>query len=166
MIKPKKYLKTILLLLACILIFTTCKKYPEDGHLSLQTVKHRLTKHDWFLSKYIIEDRDSTISHMNFFTTYSATNPRDLHFTIKPFAFGTDGTAIVLFQPGQQLGYSSFSLRGKKRDVYIEFLYVNFHRISFFGEGDHEWVIRKLTKTDFIIESEFNNIKYRVELKS
>lgn len=165
-------LKIFFLFILVFGFFTTCKKYPEDKRLSLKTVKQRLTKHDWYFTKFFINERDSTLSHLNYFTTSYYSDPRVLHFKIKPFAYGTDGSVVDFyienqFQFGTAFRSTAFSLRDRKRNIHLALGYApNDPNKNFWVENDIEWVIKKLTKTDFIIEKEFNNVKYRFEFKN
>lgn len=162
-------LKIYLLLVLTFGGFTTCKKYPEDRHLSLQTVKHRLDKHDWSFSKLLVDGNDSTTVHLNRFTTSFSNNPSDIHFRVKNFSFNSNGSEIVLYLPC--LSYApfsfQFSLRPKKRKVFIgRVVNPNGSLQNFFIENDSEWEIEKLTKTEFIIVRSINNLMYRLEFKA
>ncbi len=49
----------ILFIITMLLGLITCKKYPEDGKRSWQTVKKRLTNHRWVLKEYLVNSGDS-----------------------------------------------------------------------------------------------------------
>lgn len=149
-----------------LLIFNSCRKYPEDEGLSSQTVKARLTAHDWYYNAFIVNDHDSTISHLNKFTTAYSTNTRSIHFRVKKFASGTDGSTIVHYFDNNYTGDNQFSLRDNKRKIFIGIYNSPPGSKNFWVESDLEWNIRKLTKTDFIIEKEYNDNKYRLEFKN
>jgi hypothetical protein len=48
------------ILILFVIVFCTCRKYPEDGKLSLSTSYQRLTKHPWKLININIDGADST----------------------------------------------------------------------------------------------------------
>ena len=49
--KNLKLVLSFIVSLIIMLSLTTCKKYPEDGKLSWQTVKRRMLKHSWLLKE-------------------------------------------------------------------------------------------------------------------
>jgi hypothetical protein len=164
-------LKILLLLSMIWSVFCTCKKYPENDHIYLSSIKNRLDKHDWYFSRLLVDGNDSTIVHLNRFTTSTSNEPRDLHFQIKKFAFNSEGSTLVFYIPIATSGpYSiQFSLRNHKKNVYlgtssIATMAGTFK--NFFIDNDIEWQIEKLTKTEFVLEKTINNLKYRLEFKS
>ncbi len=152
-----------------VLFFTTCKKYPENDHVYLSSIKHRLDKHEWYFSKLLVDGNDSTITHLNHYTTSYSTETRDLHFGIKTFPFNSSGSTLVFYIPVLTNGpYSiQFSLRNKKKNVFLgTHIPPTGTFKNFFIENDIEWEIKKLTKTEFIIEKTYNNTRYRLEFTS
>ena len=92
------------------------------------------------------------------------TEPRDIHFRVKPFLYNSAGSTLVLYAPSL-ISDTQFSLRNRKKRVLIGTADVAAKSYFFVGNGI-EWEIEKLTKTEFIIEKTYNNLRYRLEFKN
>lgn len=147
------------LLVFTVLLFNSCKKYPKDGHYSLQTVNKRLSG-TFILDKYIVNDIDSTnlippcvpIKYID----YGVKDGRYYYeFNSKNGLNGMDGGGLYNIINNKNDFRSSYShvLAGK-----------NILRQTPNGV-DCIWHILKLTKSEFWIKQDFNNLTYEVHLK-
>ncbi len=147
------------------LLFFKCKKYPENDHVYLTAIKNRLDKHDWYFSRMLVDGNDSTLVHLSH-TVFNTIEPSDVRFRIKAFAFNSTGSTLVLYFPAG-IASTPFSLRNKKKTVLIGTTDIATQpKTDFFIGNGIEWEIKKLTKTEFVIEKTYNDLRYRFEFKS
>lgn len=177
--KPHKAILFVALL-GFLLLFITCKKYPEDHKISLQTAKKRLRAHPWYFSKLTINGADSTMTHLHNIIP-NATKLSDFYFKVtQGINYKTDGGEIAFpFYPKPSSSYpdivSNISINKKKTiltlsggiiDNYNNGAVIPSTKNSIFyivGVSEVDWEITKLTKTDLHIKSTYDNYEVKFE---
>lgn len=143
----------------CLILFLGCKKYPEDGKISLQTVKHRLIKGEWKLQKYIINGADSS-QHVN----WSIIDVNGNLYEHKYFNLTLDllkeesREYYKSYQASGSLGVRIWYLSDKK-----DYLFLGITGEKALGvDNPAIWDISKLTKDELIIKTNKNGNNYEV----
>lgn len=157
----KTKLHILFTLLVIIILFVTCKKYPEDGHRSWQTINKRMSG-TFILDKYIVNDIDSTnlispcIATRSVLKYGKADGNYYFLFTGHGRIDGMDSDGIYGFGGSQKdIIYLSYGLNpGGDRSV-----------LEPFKGSDGGWQILKLTKDQFWIKQAYSNYKTEVHLK-
>lgn len=151
--------------------FTACKKYPEDGHFSWQMAKKRLRGHTWYMSKLYVNGADSTLVHLQQMDP-SHTNPSDFSFhLVEGMNYHTNHSKLVTTNVLKNKG-ADFDIDDKKQTLQItgnELGFISLGRIRsiFWSNSSKLWIIKKLTKTEFIMETTTtDNQLIRFEFKS
>lgn len=174
-----KFVVYITASLILILGFSACKKYPEDGKLSLHSVRYRLTKHKWILDKYTVNDKDSsshTYSYIQKITnrtiylkmenarlSFQTTKPNGYNSSlIGSFNITNDYSNDSMYISGGVGSGFDWTIHDKKIIIKIKDFY-KIHNSSSpllnqINENN-EWDIRKLTDKEFIIETHSYNGK-------
>ena len=142
-----------------ILLFTTCKKYPENNlwFKNQSNVLARGEEKPWLLDYYAVNDIDST--HAQFLEVWKK-----------------DGVAIGRLDSKDgfkclDILVGGWSLFNKKHVVVFGYSNANFQTNSsvnpnysnqrnIFIQSGLRFTIRKLTKTQFWITAEHNNLNY------
>ena len=143
---------------ALLIYLTSCKKYSEDGHVSLSTAKQRLIKKNWKLKSYLVNDVDSIsnpypyelkINNVTVDTITRDLNKIELIFDSPNKAtcndYSTSDWKLVDDKQMIHFYFNRYLLtsRGSSQSV---------HYITFPHNYSDDWKILKLTKDDFIIE--------------
>ena len=167
------YFIVIILICGCI----SCKKYPEDHKISLQTAKKRLRAHEWHFCKLYINQTDSTMTHLKNILPNSNT-PADISFKITEGIDCThdDGKIELPFHAkstGATPYYrSSISLDKKKKNLNMYPVFMNNYQKPLIPSTMNsifwipyvtKWEITKLTKTDLHFKSTYNNYEVKFE---
>lgn len=161
-----------LLLAFCIVLFTTCKKYPENKFLECVNPR-KVLEGQWYFNGYFVNDADSTMQHLKVFNP-NASNPNSITLFVTQSGSNKDifnaelkNIDIDFYGPwcsciSHAYEYEvSFTLQKNKKDLYIG---IGGGKPNIFSwEEQHGfWKIRKLTKKEFVIENELNK-KHRIE---
>lgn len=152
-----KYFKIILGAIAFLVLFSTCKKYPENGRIYLSTVKHRFESHDWFFKNLFVNGIDSTSEYAKKFDQQGTLSSIQLDLDIK-------SEKLIVNYPMSISGYIEYGIVISDKKRKMQFFEKSYER-NFFVDNDIVWNIRKLTKKDLIIEGNNDNNNYRFEFK-
>ncbi len=163
----KQFVFNIIYIISIICFFTTCKKYPKNWLLfnSPEKVLARGTGRPWIMNGYWVNGNDSLFA--DYLKTYK-----------------NEGLIIpeTAKKSGEQkyncldIIYGFWEFTNKKKIIHFKFSDGNFHNSSnvnpnyinqrnIFLTSGQEWNIDKLTKDDFWIISEYNNVKYEIHFK-
>ncbi len=169
------------------ILFFSCKKYPEDGKLSLHSVRYRLTKHKWILKQYFVDDVDSSsyiYSYIQIITNkhiyWKMENAKLSFQTIKPdgynssligsFTITNDYSNDSTYMPGGVYSGFDWTIPDKKIIIKIK----DYDKSSNFNiplldqiNENNEWEIRKLTDKEFVIETiDYNGKKLKMKFNN
>ena len=159
-----KILKTIILSGLCLLLFSTCKRYPDGPNFTLRTIKNRMIG-TYDLDKFIVNGIDSTnlLPPCNVVNTidYGSTNGNYCYRFKSDYKIaGLDGSGDYNFDKDQSA---------------IDFAYImsyspnqplNVRNLLMFGhDDDGQWLIRKLTNNEFWLRKEYHGLVYEIHLK-
>jgi hypothetical protein len=183
---PFKIIFTITICLCLTTLFSTCKKYPEDGKRSWHKPVKRLTAGTWILKEYLVDGDDSTnkwyyyynsslfdtikwkLADMEYYFRVSDKKSTDYRntisseYTMKYFhALNLQGNSINNFH-----NYGEWQLKNKNKLIDFNTTYLNENvYCSILGTNVAElWEIRKLTDKEFIVESN-NVLNKKIRLK-
>ncbi len=144
--------------LISILLFTTCKKYPEGPAFTLLTVNHRLFG-TYILDKYIVEGIDSTL----LLPPCTAVNS-------VPYSKG-DGSYCFQIERGGDIkgldGHGGVVLVHNKNDIGIDYNVIlgSKNLLQPLKNAGGVWEIRKLTNKEFWIKQDYGGRVWEIHLK-
>lgn len=143
-------------------LFLGCKKYPEDGKISLQTVKHRLIKGEWKLQKFYINGSDSSQHVYSSFVDANGNLYEWKYFNCTLDLLKEESREhYKSYQATGSLGVHIWYLSDKK-----DYLFLGITGEKVFGiDNPVVWVIKKLTKEELIITADKNGNTYEIEFK-
>ena len=168
----KKIITSFTIVCASILLFTTCKKYPEGG-LLYQSYKHLFggnkagSSKTWKLKLYEVNEIDSTylIEGANtipdFYNKFITFNLDEKHrssqpFTANTFLFNYQGLMIssndhTIFY----IGYKTYNNREDSVQCKTKDMNTYCSRNIFYPEGYFKWnwTIKKLTRKEAVFTS-------------
>lgn len=155
-------LPTTCYFLVSVIIFSACKKYPENDRMYLKPIKHRLENHTWRLTMLSINGADSTLAHVHRMLPAS-TQASDFRIRIDD-GFGISDLSITA---RANVSAPDFGMRleNHKKDIYIEFSKYSKTGAVLWVPESRKWRIKKLTKEEFIIQTNYHNNNIRVEFK-
>lgn len=148
-----------------VILFCTCKKYPEDAKFPWQTVQKRLTG-TFIVDQYIVNNIDSTYLLPPCNAVYPMDHTsNDGHYYFK-FSFGKglegnisglDGNGSFSFSNDKNKLLTSYAVKPGKYNL------IN-PAASILSTGG-EWEIRKLTDKEFWIKLSFDGLTNTIHLK-
>lgn len=160
-----KFLKHIVIIFFYLIIFTTCKKYPENN-LWFKTPDGTITG-EWKLEKYSVNNVDSTNADdmqaylYGSFTFHKREN--------KGIFNQNDSSGDLQFSTTlpSNGGLGKWSFDKKKKEILMSIGYVavwqnNLQKLIF---KNGKWVIKKLTKKQFWVTNQYNNTEYEIHFK-
>lgn len=176
--KCMKRLTLIICVLSFLSIaFQSCKKYPENDRVYLESAKRRLRTHPWYFNKLYINGADSTLEHLHKFILSNETS--DFYFKVtdgldynhNSGKFNVPFTAKGIY-PALE---SDVELKNEKKIMRFSPIFYSptltyisnpstSNSLFWIPEND-DWTIKKLTKTDLIIQTNYNNYEVRFEFK-
>lgn len=155
-------MKTFLLLLITVFLFTTCKKYPEGGYLK-QSQKHILG--NWKLDLYEVNGIDSTnLIDFNGSDDYKSITISELKTTNTTHTLRIDGKVGIGFRFVDK--YMSLFFSSSYSSKYCPTIQgsIGCYRIIYSPEaGDVTWYISKLTKNELMLKTNLKN-SYTIKL--
>lgn len=155
-------LPTIYYILISIILFSACKKYPENDRMYLKPIKQRLENYTWKLTMLSINDADSTLAHVHRMLPAS-TQASDFQLHIDD-GFGISDLSTTA---SANVSAPDFGMRleNHKKGIYIEFSKYSKSVCLLWVPESRIWDIRKLTNKEFIIQTNYNNNEVRFEFK-
>ena len=160
-----------LVAISLCLFFTTCKKYPENT-LWLKSASKTI-RGDWNLTFFEINGNDSLNSNVK------QIGDKKINFTL------TDGDKFLVQHTNGKIEVSGdshfvgfWTISKNKKEIKIIFNYTlenytnqyncvcyNFQNIFASYNEEITWQIEKLSRQDFWITTNFNNLKYELHFK-
>jgi hypothetical protein len=149
------------LIFSLTLFFTGCKKYDEGPLLSFRSAYNRIEGY-WSIEKYTVNETDYTqlfIDSLGDFVFIYVNDPGD----------GVDRNEISITKTGQY-PMATWVFQDNFSVIYFIFDPYNENPILLnlepFGESQKStWGIKKLTKNEFKLETNFENNDYKLILK-
>jgi hypothetical protein len=145
------------ILVLIVLVTYSCKKYDEGPLISLRSKEKRMSG-EWDIQKFIVDGYDST----SFFNKYD-----NAHFI---FNVDNEGRIIISCNDNGANPKPIIVLNGNwkwlnnKNDISIQFNHSTNDFKPFLINNVSVWEIKKLTSKNFYLETNDNNIQYRLEL--
>jgi hypothetical protein len=140
-----------------LLLFWSCKKYPENGREYVKPVNLRIKSHYWHFHALFVNGADSTLEHTAKFDPVNL-DPHNIDIRFESMS------KMVMHHPTTKLGYIEYyaSFDHPKKNVLFN---QRSSFLEFFIENKHNWAIKKLSNDDLILEEEINGVRYRFEFK-
>jgi hypothetical protein len=156
-------MKSFLYILIVCALFFGCKKYPEDGKLSLRTAKNRLTNHNWRLKDLFINGIDST--SRNYYTVSSTFNYKDKIFGLGKgiTTYDKNINEITKAETGMPFYGWQFVSGSHKMEIY--FASGGSASSNFRADMNSLWEILKLTNNEFILKTQVNGKTIQVRFE-
>lgn len=154
------HLRHILYITLIILLFAGCKKYNEGYYIGTVGAKHRISG-NWNIENYKVNDN-------NYSQLFADSLGSQIHFYLSKPGDGVDNDEISILKSGN-FPIGVWSLQNDKKELLIEFYdygdSLNFNNLEPFASYQvSTWIIKKLTKKEFNLETDFDNKHYRLEL--
>ena len=153
----------ILASLLLVMLFTTCKKYPENN-LWFKSPEKAFKGGE--IIAYMVDGIDS-IPMWNTIYSTAPYNGYGTNITVENFIFNTKGNVLL----DSNIGGGSFHFFNHKKYISISFTMTNNPwnpqpQYYFFGTKDSDWKVLKLTSNgDMRIQRTYNNKVYEIEFK-
>ncbi len=141
-----KKVSNILILILFVIVFCACRKYPDDGKLSLNTPYDRLRKHSWKLIDINIDGADSTNKSWPALGPTASFNLNGFELTFG--AKKADDPTDYSLNDGGPFWYWYFA--NHKKELRISMV-IGFTSMLPY-EDNRNWKILKLTDDDLFLE--------------
>lgn len=178
--------KIFLALLICLVTFTTCKKYSEDGKRSWHKPEKRIIG-NWYLKEFVVDGIESAYK-WNEYHTSDITDTIRWQLMNTRFSFDNEKGEldVVIYDTNVYINNSlncivryiytvnEWDLKAKKKQLYFDSKYSYKKQnmayplavFSIFGDVSDIWNIQKLTDKELILEGYSNANKHlRIKLQ-